>query len=54
MSKGPLRLLTMIPNGLVRAWTRRRRRRYGHAPAASRLDGAQLLAPVIERFLGLA
>jgi poly(3-hydroxyalkanoate) depolymerase len=43
MSKGPLRLLTMIPNGLVRAWTHRRRRRDEHAPAASRLDGAQLL-----------
>jgi len=43
MSKGRLRLLTIIPNGLVRAWTRRRRRGYDHALAASRPGGAQLL-----------
>jgi hypothetical protein len=51
MSKGPLGLLTMIPNGLVRAWTRRRRRRGGHLDLTA--DPGRL-TPVIERFLGLS
>jgi poly(3-hydroxyalkanoate) depolymerase len=43
MSSGRLRLLTMIPNALVRAWTHRSRRGSGHALAASRPGGTQLL-----------